>query len=71
MTMIIQAAGGKRINAACAIPYRGYIISISTIAKPAEILVFNEATREDVKKFPTTAEGIKQAFAIVDDIHSQ
>jgi hypothetical protein len=50
----------------CVLTYQGYTISISTIAQPPEILVFNTETKEDLFTLYASAEGVRQAMSLID-----
>jgi hypothetical protein len=55
------------VRGCCALDYRGYVISISTIAEPHEVLVFHKETKDNLFTDYGSAEGVKRAMERIDE----
>lgn len=72
--MQIYDQNGKPMPGAVTFEYRGYQFSLSTIAQPNELLVFNSPTSRMVigdDAFPADPYGIYQAMKMIDDIEDE
>jgi hypothetical protein len=66
MTVKITTRPGNVEMGCCVLFYRDHTLSISTIAQPPEILVFNTETKEDLFTLYASAEGVRQAMSLID-----